>query len=155
MRLYCIDDARDARTGAEPSGTRAPQAALLDAALAQVERARGAALQRPASLPRMAFKATPGMAQPAVLSLGSCERPTADPVTQAPGAPAERPGAGRPESRTEHGPGVPAPAHCSPACRRPRAGALAACALTRCETAHLDAHACTGQAVRRPTGCTT
>lgn len=42
----------------------------MDIALERVEREHGAPLQRPAALPRMRFKATPGMAQPAVLDLG-------------------------------------------------------------------------------------
>jgi len=53
----------------------------------------------------MAFKATPGFAQPAVLSLGGCERPAAGPGAQAPSAPVGRPGAGRPETGAAHGPG--------------------------------------------------
>ena len=43
----------------------------MDIALERVERERGAPLQRPAALPRMRFKATPGMAQPAVLDMGA------------------------------------------------------------------------------------
>ena len=46
------------------------QRALVDIALERVERERGAPLQRPAALPLMRFKATPGMAQPAVLDMG-------------------------------------------------------------------------------------
>ena len=47
----------------------------MDIALERVERERGAPLQRPAALPRMRFKATPGMAQPAVLDMGPGPEP--------------------------------------------------------------------------------
>ncbi len=43
----------------------------MEIALGCVEKAAGVSLQRPASLPRMRFKATPGVNQPAVLNLGS------------------------------------------------------------------------------------
>ena len=47
----------------------------MEIALGCVEKAADISLQRPASLPRMRFKTTPGVNQPVVLNLGSSISP--------------------------------------------------------------------------------